>query len=173
MVMVVLMFILIVVMVVMVFVFFFILIMMMVMMFMLVFVIVVMMFMFIFVMVMMVFMFLFIIVMVMFVFILVFIFQFAEIFRETGGRTFHGFHHGSACQLIPGSGDDACFRIQFTDDIDICLQNVFINHLCSGEDHACGSGDLIIKEFLEVLVIDLASLGINDRAVAVQFQTVH
>ena len=163
--------------------------MMMVMMFMfvliiLVIVMVVMMFMFIviivvIIVVVMMFMFMLIIVviivmMVMFVFVFILIiFQLAEIFREAVGRTFHCFIDRISCQFIPGGCDDAGIRVEFADNIDISLQSLFICHLCSGQDDACGSCDLIIEEFTEIFVIDCASLCVDNSTVAVQFKTFH
>ena len=132
--------------------------------------------------VMVVMMFVFILVLIivmmvmMFMFILIFIviiFKLTEIFGETVGRADHRVVYGFAAQLIPRCGDDAGIRIEFTDDIHIRLECFFICHLCSGENDTGGGCDLIIKEFTEVLVIDLASLRVNDSAVAVEFQSFH
>ena len=123
--------------------------------------------------VMMVVMLMLIFIMIMMMLMFVFFFLFfvlirSEIFRESVTGSCHCFEDRFACQIIPRCGNDACFRIQFMDDINSCLQLLIGYHLCPGEDHTCCCSDLIIEELFEVPVIDLASCSIHNSYITVE-----
>ena len=143
----------------------FVLVFMLVVMFMMVFVIMfVVMFMMMFV-----FMFMIMVVVMMLVFFILFFVVIFQTFRESVGGSGHSLKDHCSGEFIPWCGDDPGFRIQFTDDRNIFCQFFFTDILCSGKNDTCGSLDLIVKEFLEIPVVYLASSGIHNRTVTIQF----
>ena len=105
-------------------------------------------------------------------FVLFFVFLFAK-FREAAGAAAHRVIDRLSVQIVPGRGDDSCGAVQLTDDCDILCQ-LFLTHiLCAGKNDTGRGCDLIIKEFLEVPVIDLAAVRVYDGGITCQLQPVN
>ena len=92
-------------------------------------------------------------------------------FRESVCCMCHCIIDGLACQLFPWSCDDMCFMVEFMNDMYILMQYVMCAFLCSGKNDTCRCCNLIIKEFLEILMVNLTSFCIDNSRIAVAFQT--
>ena len=92
-------------------------------------------------------------------------------FRESVCCMCHCIIDGLACQLFPWSCDDMCFMVEFMNDMYILMQYIMCAFLCSGKNDTCRCCDLIIKEFLEILMVNLTSFCIDNSRIAVAFQT--
>jgi hypothetical protein len=122
--------------------------------------------------VMMVLMFLiFLMIMVMMVFLFV-LFLFGKL-REAIGASAHGVIDCLAAQFIPRSGDDTGAGVEFTDDRKILCQLFIRDVLRAGKNDAGCGCDLIIKEFPEVAVIDLAAVCVHHSGIARKLKTVN
>ena len=103
-------------------------------------------------------------------FLFVLILIFAEVCREAVGGAGHGVKDDLAVKFIPRGGDNPGIRIQSPDDGHVSFQLCPVDILGTGQDYTGGCGDLIIEEFPEVLVVDLAAGSVHNGAVAVDFQ---
>ena len=65
-------------------------------------------------------------------------------------------------QLVPGSGDDACVRIDGAQQLDGLVHLLGGGHLGAGKDDALGGSDLIGEELAEVAGVNAAAVHVGD-----------
>ena len=94
---------------------------------------------------------------------------FTETCREAAGSTGHGIKDCLSGELIPWRGDDSCIGVQLTDDFSIRCELCFIHVLSLGKNNTGCGCDLIIEELFEIAMIHFAASGVDNGAVAVQF----
>ena len=82
-------------------------------------------------------------------------------FSLKGRLLFHNLQNLFTSQLIPGSGDDRCLRIMFTQQRNGSFQLVLFNVLSTGQDNRRSVLDLVVIKFTEVFHVhfDLARIG--------------